>query len=356
MSDDEVERPTESLPQPPEPPAPVGPAFPAAGNTAPLFPAREPEPEAPFWTQPPASPPVWANPNPTIPLPDPAWTAHLPGPVPPGPVPPGPVPPGAVPPAAFPPGPVPAGSFPPGPVSPGWVPPPGPAAPRPLRRFGWIAGGAAVLLLAVLLAVLLAWRPWSGSPAAAPIQASPAPTAPAAGGPSSGDTAPRSEGAPPTSAAPPATSGAPGASGPSAAPSGPAGEWLAAQNAYCRNTVDPAIKAAAADPNSDAATFFTQMAAINRELDRRLRQAPPSSLKADVNRIADDWDKMAALDDQAAAAAQAGNRAEALRLANQGQVANQAGNDLAIKIGLPDCAAAGGIGDSNSPSPSQPFI
>ena len=231
------------------------------------------------------------------------------------------------------------------------MPPPGPRAPRPLRRFGWIAGGAAVLLVALVLV----WRPWSGNPVAAPVQASPAPTAPA-GGPSSGDTAPQSGAAPPTSAAPPATSGAPRASGPSAVQGGPVGEWLAAQNAYCRNTVDPAIKAAAADPNSDAATFFTQMAAINRELDRRLRQAPPSTLKADVNRIADDWDTMATLDDQAAAAAQAGNRAEALRLANQGQVANQAGNDLAIKIGLPDCAAAGGIGDSNSPSPSQPFI
>jgi len=299
MSDEQAERPAGSLPEPPVLSEPPGPS-------APLFPAREAEPAAPFWTQPSGQPPVWGSPNPTTPLPYPSGaTAYAP--------------PAASPPAA-----------------------------RPPQRRGWIAGAVAVVLVAVLLTVLLAVllirRPGPSGPVAAPVQGSPSASAAAPGSTS-----------PPQTQAP--TPGGPGASGrtPSAGvPSGSAGEWLSAQNAYCRNTVDPAIKAAGADPNSDAAAFFTRMAAINRELDNRLRQATPSSVKTDVDEIAADWDRMATLYERAAAAVRSGNRAEALRDASQAQDANQAGNDLALKVGLADCANAGGIGDS--PSPSQNFI
>ena len=209
------------------------------------------------------------------------------------------------------------------------VHPEGSAAPAS-RRPTWIAGAlAAVGVIALLAFAMMAWHPWSAGPRADPAPVSPTPVSPT-----------------------PGTSGTSGASPSPVGPRGGIGEWLVAVNSYCRSTVDPAIKAAALDP--DVAAYFTRIASINRQLDARLRRSAPSSLQGDVEHLAGDWDRMAALYDQAAAAAAGGNRALALTLARQAEDANQAGNDLAVKIGLPDCASAGGIGET--PSPTQAFI
>jgi hypothetical protein len=95
---------------------------------------------------------------------------------------------------------------------------------------------------------------------------------------------------------------------------------------------------------NDAITYFTRVAEINRQLDAHLRGSVPSALRPEVERIAAAWDQMASLYDQAAAAARKGDRSQALDYSGRAEEANQFGNDLAVKIGLRDCAAAGGIG------------
>ena len=54
--------------------------------------------------------------------------------------------------------------------------------------------------------------------------------------------------------------------------------------------------------------------------------------------------------DQAATAVRSNDPAGATRLLNQADAANQRGNDLASRIGLQDCADAGGIGGTAGPS------
>lgn len=128
--------------------------------------------------------------------------------------------------------------------------------------------------------------------------------------------------------------------------------WLAASNAYCRKTLDPAVKRLLPLAEVDPVLFLTRFAAVNRQADAYLRKAPPSSLAADVKAMTGHWDDLAAHLDKAAVAFRAGDTDTAQQEWDLGQVANQKGNAIANRIGLPDCAEAGGIGVSKSPSPS----
>jgi hypothetical protein len=204
----------------------------------------------------------------------------------------------------------------------------------------WILGAAVLALLLLAGAAVAVRHAWSDrtSTTAANSPAVPAPTvAPDTGNP--GASPPDA----PSTGAPPAPSGS--------APADPTSRsWLAATNAYCRNTTDPALKKAAPLAATDPATYFNRIAAINRELDNLLRKDPPSGLRVQTGQVASDWDRMATLFDQAATAVRQNNRSGAAQLIAQGEVANRLGNDQATQIGLRDCADAGGIGVTGGPT------
>ena len=209
---------------------------------------------------------------------------------------------------------------------PAYGPPAGQLPGRPTgrpRMLPWILGAVAGVLVLVLTGVGLAvWSPWSKTSDPIPARTSP------------------------SSPADPSSSSEPGG-----AAADPANQsWLLATNAYCRGTTDPELKAASPLSKTDPATYFERNAAITRELDTLLRKNPPAGLRSQVEEIATHWDEMADLLDQAAAAIRDGDRTTATQLLDESDTANQLGNDLAKQIGLPDCADAGGIGVTPSPT------
>ncbi len=237
-------------------------------------------------------------------------------------------------------------------------------APQPRRRnpLPWIVAVVTVGAILVLGGTSLAlWYGWQGrtttTSAQTPVQAPASTTAPGTASPASPDSA---------SAAPDSASAAPSSPGTSADGTSPSpggagaadratSSWLAATNAYCRTTTDPAIKKASPLSTTDLAAYFARIAAINREVDTVLRKDPPSGLRAQVEQVASNWDRMATFFDQAAAALRKNDLSGAKAAAAQGDAANQLGNDLASRIGLQDCAQAGAIGGpasaSSSPDP-----
>jgi hypothetical protein len=216
------------------------------------------------------------------------------------------------------------------------------------RKLPWIIGAVAAAVVLLLAGVsVAAWHRLSAgtNTTASGTPAAGTPTTPGSTSPDTGT--PR---------------GSPGATSGGTTP-GPTGHtdaattsWLAATNAYCRNTTDPDLKRAAPLATADPVTYFTRVAAINRQLDTLLRKNPPAGLRPQVEQIASAWDQMASLMDQAATAVRNNDRAGAARLLDQADTANQHGNDLASRIGLQDCADAGGIGVTAGPSGGGPTI
>lgn len=226
----------------------------------------------------------------------------------------------------------------------GWGPPGPPGgpylgAPQSSPPMGLFIALAAVLVL-LLAGALVVWRPWSqGSDRATTAVRPPSavPTAPAGADPrgSQGSSGGQSV-------------------GPTAPPQGggDAKAWIAGINTYCRVTVDPALKAAKALNKSDYPRSLELFAAANRDLDTLMRRDPPDSVKQQVMQIADNWDALADYYEQAAAALHKGDKARALALIEKGNAVNTLGNDLAIQIGLPDCANAGSLGSATQQEPS----
>lgn len=220
-------------------------------------------------------------------------------------------------------------------------------------RLPWILGGVAVVACLVLVAASLAVMrrgpdrtAAAGAPspvATQPPSASPEPSSPETGSPGGGSPDPSS------------TSTAPGPSSSGKVDAATA-SWLSATNAYCRGTTDPALKKVSPLSDTDPATYLTRVAAINRQLDTLLRKNPPSGLRAQVEQVASDWDRMATLFDQAAEAVRRNDRTGAGQLVAQADVANRRGNDLATRIGLRDCAQAGAIGVTTTPTVPGPTV
>jgi hypothetical protein len=198
------------------------------------------------------------------------------------------------------------------------------------------------MVLVLAGAAFVIGSPWSGRSAPATAQASPSAPAPTT---EPGTAAPASPISPGTASDEPTLTGQP-----TGAPA--TRSWLAATNAYCRSTTDPALKKARS--KGDSAAYFARTAAINRELDAVLRKNPPRGLRSQVERIAAHWDRMADLLDQAAAAVRRDDPSGAMQLVDESNAANQLGNDLATRIGLLDCAQAGAIGMAESPSGPGP--
>jgi hypothetical protein len=304
-------------------------------------------------------PPDDDRPAPTQPLGSPSPAAEPPAygppPVMPAPVPPGEPPygqpPYGQPPYAQPPYGQPPYGQPPYGQPPSGQPPygqPPSVPPSSGRKLFWIIGAVAAVMVLLLVGVSVA--AWQRLSAGTNTTASGTPTAgtPTAPGSTSPDT-----GTPPGS--PGATSG--GATpGPTSPPDAASTSWLTATNAYCRSTTDPDLKRVAPLATTDAATYFTRVAAINRQLDTFLRKNPPTGLRPQVEQVASAWDQMASLMDQAATALRGNDRTGAARLLDQSDTANQRGNDLANQIGLQDCADAGGIGVTTGPSGGGPTI
>ena len=225
-------------------------------------------------------------------------------------------------------------------VSPPYGPPPAQPTGRP-RLLPWVLGALAGAMVLVLAGgAFVVWSPWSGRSGPTTAPASPPAPAPPT---DPGTAAPAS----PTSAGTASDVPIPTAQ----ATGGPATRsWLSATNAYCRSTTDPALKSASAQTKDDPAAHFARAAAINRELDAVLRKNPPHDLRPQVEQITSHWDRMADLLDQAAAAMRRHDSSGVSQLLDQSDAANQLGNDLATRIGLPDCAQAGAIGVPKRPS------
>lgn len=237
-----------------------------------------------------------------------------------------------------------------GPPTIGTVVPASPSGGR--TKLLWIIGAAVAAACLLVVTGALALRHGGSDRAAtqgAPSSgATPAPSNPSeTRSPDDTATGDASPGA--SSPGPSSTSTAPGP-GTSGKVDAATASWLSATNAYCRGTTDPALKKASAVAETDPATYLTRVAAINRELDTLLRKNPPAGLRTQVTQVASDWDRMATLFDQAATAVRRGDRAVAGQLVGQANLANRHGNDLAITIGLRDCAEAGGIGVTATPS------
>jgi hypothetical protein len=220
----------------------------------------------------------------------------------------------------------------------------------------WIVAAVTVGAILVFGGTSLAlWYAWPGrtttTSAQAPSQAPASTTAPD----TASSASPESPSAVPSSPGTYSDGTSPDPAGAGAA-DGATSSWLAATNAYCRTTTDPAIKKASPLATTDLAAYFARVAAINREVDMVLRKDPPSGLRTQVEQVASNWDRMATFFDQAAAALRKNDRAGAKAAAAQGDAANQLGNDLASRIGLQDCAQAGGIGGPASASTPDPIV
>jgi hypothetical protein len=120
--------------------------------------------------------------------------------------------------------------------------------------------------------------------------------------------------------------------------------WRAAANAYCRR-MDLRLKAAGeVDVYGDIPAVLPKRAALFREMDQHLRdmRAPDTWTDA-IDKMARDWDYTAgwwsaAVDDYAK-----GNVSEVDGDLDKAESANQAGNVIANKLGVTDCAGAGGL-------------
>lgn len=289
---------------------------------------------------PPAPPQTW-------PVQPPAWGTPPAAPEPvTGQVPPPPAPEWAypAPPSAWQSAPPPA---PPGQLPPWGAPVGAPQGPSTARTVGIILGVTAALVVAVVAAALVLWRPWDGTtqvadPGPVPSVTGEAPTLPS--DPDGGAT-PAPAPAPTEPALPP-----------QALKSAAAKAYVKRANAFCRATTDPALKKAFAYADSDPERFLTEAARINRELDTYLRKDVPDEISDNVAGITKDWDTFASEYEKGAKAYVAGDLEAAGQRLTAGEAANRDGNAKARQIGLSDCADAGGLGGGPAGGGASPGV
>jgi uncharacterized protein (DUF885 family) len=134
-------------------------------------------------------------------------------------------------------------------------------------------------------------------------------------------------------------------------PSVPTSGWTVPINAYCRQ-VDLQLKAV---PRAQTATqvpiTLRQTGSIVRAMNARLHgMTVPTDQKSDYDAMMAAWDRVPGAYDQAATAAANGNQSGMDSALAQSDQANEQGNAIANKLGLADCAGAGGLGGSSGPS------
>lgn len=231
-----------------------------------------------------------------------------------------------------------------------WAPPSGPrhvppGAPAPRstpppsrdRTAALVVGGLVLLLVVVLAVGLVVWRAW-GDGAATVARPGPGPgsSAPADPSPRDADPTPSPTGAPPTA-------------------SREVRAYVDSANEYCRTTTDPRLKEVIPLYRTDPERFFRESAKITRDLDGFLRRGVPPGIADDVEEMTDRWDGLATSSQQAADALASGDPLAAAQHIEEASAANAAGNAVARRIGLPDCADAGGLGgaDQGTPGPTS---
>jgi len=131
--------------------------------------------------------------------------------------------------------------------------------------------------------------------------------------------------------------------------------WAGPVNAYCR-VVDRQLKAVPQGKDKDAKVAYLKgTGAVIRAMNDKLRgMSVPPEHKADYDGMLAAWDQVPTGYDQQAAAVAAGDQTALEAAAARTEIANQRGNLLANRLGLPDCADAGGIPDgSGSPTKSS---
>jgi len=131
--------------------------------------------------------------------------------------------------------------------------------------------------------------------------------------------------------------------------------WAAPVNAYCR-VADRQLKAVPQGKDKAARVAYLKgTGAVIRAMNDRLRgMSVPPEHKADYDGMLAAWDQVPTGYDQQAAAVTSGDQTALDAAVASTEAANERGNQLANRLGLPDCADAGGIPDgSSSPTKSS---
>lgn len=117
--------------------------------------------------------------------------------------------------------------------------------------------------------------------------------------------------------------------------------WRAESNDYCRTVTDPQMKQA---QSNSSTPDLRQMAQIQRTSDRYLRGLEmPLAVRNDVQQMTQLWDKFADFLEVQTDAFDQGDTAKYTQALTMGNDLNDAGNIIATRLGLDQCAGAGGL-------------
>jgi hypothetical protein len=125
------------------------------------------------------------------------------------------------------------------------------------------------------------------------------------------------------------------------------GQWVTDTNTYCR-TVDLQLKQVGQAVTPDQVpVVLSSMVTILSAMNHHLQTVPvPAAQRADYRQMLTNW--QTTVDDYATAvaAAKSGDTAGEQAALTAAGTANQQGNAAAVRLGLADCAGAGGLGDN----------
>lgn len=117
--------------------------------------------------------------------------------------------------------------------------------------------------------------------------------------------------------------------------------WRAESNDYCRTVTDPQMKQA---QSNSSTPDLRQLAQIQRTSDKYLRGLEmPLSVRDDVRRMTQLWDQFADFLEIQANADDQGDTTLYNQAQTTGNDFNTAGNTTATRLGLDQCAGAGGL-------------
>jgi hypothetical protein len=159
-----------------------------------------------------------------------------------------------------------------------------------------------------------------------------------------------------------ATNDGSAAPGPSGLATSSGESWTVPVNAYCR-VMDRQLKAVP-KPRTvvERVAVLHQDAAILRNMNSRLRGMPvPQEHRSDYDAMLTAWEQVPPGYENAATAATKGDQAGVDSALTRSEMANNRGNVIANRLGLSDCAGAGGLPEpgqsaTSATGPTEPVI
>jgi len=133
-----------------------------------------------------------------------------------------------------------------------------------------------------------------------------------------------------------------------------AANWREPVTAYCRR-MDGELKAAARSAGDDEVARLKQVGSVLRTMNSHLRDMKVvQQQRSDYDAMLDRWDEVPKAYDAAVKAAGQQDTAAAGAALTRADQANDQGNAIANRIGLPVCAGAGGLPDGGGSAPASP--